>query len=497
MNRSFAVCLLALSTFASAAFAAGHPAAPAGTPPAIGAQGFVADTSFATTGSAIVDFNDPDAVWSEPMRTLAAADGSYWMLGFVRPNSGFDQLAISHLLADGSADAGYASNGQRIVPIVATQIEDIAMDAAGNVYVAAAVSGNGADFSVECFAGDGTPCAGFGLDGQTLIPFDQGGPNDDIPRRILIHDDAIYVLGDITTPADSGWDVALGVAKLDLASGELDASFGNVAGLGGRSVFDIDLVPDGADYSADLAFSADGSRLLLTGSSLASDPSTGTALQYAVVLGVDPAAGTLDATFADAGMRVVPFEVGEFIGQFIGKDVTVLHNGRIVFIGDYWHDVNGMVNPEIALIELMPDGSLAADFGTDGIATNLPGYTIETLAVTERPGAGDLVVTTQADGLFPADPSDHQQALVEFTRNGRGVRSEIEITFPSNGINTGPRSRPAGVLVDDQNRSLMWGWRNWEFQTQPQLILNRDITLSRFIDTDAIFGNGFGGVYAD
>ncbi len=164
---------------------------------------------------------------------------------------------------------------------------------------------------------------------------------------------------------------------------------------------------------------------------MASDPSSGIALEYASILGIDPATGQLDAGFGDAGVRIVAFDVGESIGQFIGKDVIVRHNGRIVVLGDYWHDINGMVNPEVALIQLGAAGDLDAGFGSAGVATNLPGYTVETLALAERPGAGDLVVTLQADGLLPGDSnrSPAGAARRQRERPRRAFRDRTDLPF--------------------------------------------------------------------
>jgi hypothetical protein len=458
---------------------------------------FAPDTAFATGGLAIVDFNDADALWNEPVHAVQADDGSYWLLGFARPDSGNDNFAISHLLADGSPDLDFGPNGQRIVASGGVQIVDAAMDG-GNFYVGAIVRGSGADFMVECFAPDLSPCSGFGQVGQAIVPFDQGGPNDDILHRMLIRDGSIYLLGDIDTPAADGtWNVAMGVAKIDLASGELDGAFGNVDGLGGRSVFNIDLVPDGADYNADFAFSADGTRLIVGGSAQASDPFSGVALQDAIVLGVDPVSGHLDATFGDAGMRDIPYAPGDSIGQFLAAALTVRHNGRIVFAGDYWEDENGTVDPQVTLIELMPDGSLAQDFGVAGVANSFPTYNTLVIGVTERPGLGDLVVTLQSDGVVPDNELSHQETLLDFSPDGRLMRSGYYSIIPSNAIDTGAFSHPIGVLVDAQNRSLMWGWRDWQFLNHPPYIHDRDMTLSRFVDTDAIFANGMGGAYAD
>jgi hypothetical protein len=171
-------------------------------------------------------------------------------------------------------------------------------------------------------------------------------------------------------------------------------------------------------------------------------------------------------------------------------------NGRIVVVGDYWHDIGGTVYPEITLIELDADGTLDPAFGTVGVTHLLVGNNVETQGVAERPGLGRLVVATKDDGLDPADSTDHQQSLVEFSTDGLRATSAIAFTFPSNGINTASRSFPKGVVVDADNRALIWGWRNWEF-TQGPFVLNRDMTMSRYLDDDAVFGNGFGGTYAD
>src|SRR5690606_14479826 len=147
--------------------------------------------------------------------------------------------------------------------VAAVQINAAAMDG-DRIYVAAIVSGTGADFAISCLLVDGSPCAGFGMAGQVVVPFDVGGSHDDIPNRIVVRDGSLYVSGDVSTDAvNGGWNVASGVAKLDAATGELDAQFGNLDGQPGRSIFNLDLVTDGAEYNAGLALSNDGSRLLL------------------------------------------------------------------------------------------------------------------------------------------------------------------------------------------------------------------------------------------
>lgn len=463
-----------------------------------GPQAFVADPAFATDGAAILDFEDAFATWDEPLGQFPDGNGGYWVIGLHRATSGTDRLAIGKLDADGQPDTTFGDQGKLTANVAGTQINAATMDG-DRVYVAAIASGaNGTDFGVSCLLVDGTPCPGFGMAGQVLVPFDASVnfPND-IPKQITVRDGALYVSGEITTDADNGgWNTANGVARLDAATGELDAQFGNLAGKPGRSVFNLDLIPDGADYNVGVALSNDGSRLLLAGSADDVDADTGLSLQDAFVLGIDPQAGTLDADFADAGTRIIRLPPGDNFGQFVAKHMLLRHNGRIVVVGDYRHDVNGMVQPEIALAELDADGAFTAGFGDGGISHVLIGNNTETQGVAERPGSGRLVVAAQNDGLDPGNGTDHQQSLVEFDTSGLHATSAIVFTFPADGTDTGPRSYPKGVVVDDANRSLILGWRNWQFTTVP-FVLNRDITLSRFLDDDAIFGNDFGGTYAD
>ena len=101
-------------------------------------------------------------------------------------------------------------------------------------------------------------------------------------------------------------------------------------------------------------------------------------------------------------------------------------------------------------------------------------------------------------GLFPGEDTDDQQALIQIDRDGRSIRAMTAITYPANGVDTGPRSRPApgGLRIDAGNRALMIGWRNWQYQPF-QGFLNRDMTIARYTAEDSMFANGFGGDYAD
>lgn len=487
-------CAIALSSIA--AWPAARPLA--GTLPASGPSDFAPDAAFAGAGSTTLEFENGGYQWDQPLAAFETGDG-YWIAGYNRSlTGGTDQFAAAKLRDDGSLDPSVGSGGMLRTPVAGVQILAVAM-AGDRFYVAQAIAGNGADIAVDCIDTAGTPCAGFGLAGSVRVAFDLGtANNDDLPSAIAVHDGKIYIVGNVATPpqGDNFSNPAIGVVKLDAATGALEGTFGNLDGAPGLAVHQLDRVVDGGDYVAThgLAIVATDAapRLLITGNTPTSD--AGDAEGF--VLAVDGGSGQLDPAFGDGGVRYLALPPGETFSQVLPTAISLRRNGRILLAGDYWHDVGGMVDPELIIAELGADGSPSADFGESGIFRSLPGYHVETVGVAERPGSGDVVATFMTAGLYPDEYTDYQQALLQVDARGHGARALTAITFPANGVDTGARSRPSGVLVDARNRTLMFGWRNWQFQPQ-QGFLNRDMTVARFVAGDSIFANGFGGTYAD
>jgi hypothetical protein len=490
-------CALAIALTSLAAWPAARSFA--GTVPAAGPSDFTPDAAFAGSGATTLEFENGGYQWDQPLAAFETGDGGYWIAGYNRSlTGGSDQFAAARLLDDGSPDPAFGTDGTLRAPVAGVQILAVAM-AGDRFYVAEAIAGDGADFAVDCIDATGAPCAGFGMAGSVRIGFDLGTlNNDDLASAIAVRDGAIYVVGNVATPpqGDALSNPAIGIVKLDAASGALDAAFGNVDGAPGRAVHQLDRVVDGGDYvaSAGLAIvgAADAPRLLITGNA----PTSTMGDAEGFVVAVDGRSGALDAGFGDGGVRYIALPPGETFAQVLPTALAVRSNGRILLAGDYWHDAGGMVDPELVIAELDAGGSLSTDFGEGGVFRSLPGYHVETVGVAERPGSGDVVAAFMTAGLYPEEYTDYQQALIQVDAHGRGVRALTAITFPANGVDTGARSRPSGVRVDARNRTLMFGWRNWQFQPQ-QGFLNRDMTAARFSAGDSIFANGFGGAYTD
>jgi hypothetical protein len=488
-------CAIALSSIA--AWPAASPLA--GTLPAAGPSDFTADAAFAAAGSTTLEFENGSYQWDQPLAAFEAGDGGYWIAGYDRSlTGGTDQFAAARLLDDGSLDPSVGAGGTLRASIAGVQILAVAM-ADDRFYVAEAIAGNGADIAVDCIDTAGAPCAGFGMAGSVRVAFDLGTTNDDdLASAIAVHDGAVYVVGSVATPpqGDNLSNPAIGIVKLDAASGALDDAFGNLDGAPGRAVHQLDRIVDGGDYVAGnglaIVATAGAPRLLIAGNT----PTSAAGDAEGFVLAVDGGSGSLDPGFGDGGVRYLALPPGETFSQVLPTAIGVRRNGRILLAGDYWHDAGGMVDPELMIVELDAGGELSADFGDGGFFRSLPGYHVETVGVAERPGSGDVVATFMTAGLYPEEYTDYQQALIQVDPHGRTARALTAITFPSNGVDTGARSRPSGVLVDARNRTLMFGWRNWQFQPQ-QGFLNRDMTAARFVAGDSIFANGFGGAYAD
>ncbi|HEY0178012.1 MAG TPA: hypothetical protein VGC30_00075 [Dokdonella sp.] len=475
--------------------------AQAGTLPATGPSDFTLDPSFGTGGSTTLEFENGVRQWDEPLAAFQDADGGYWIAGFNRSaDGGDDALAIAKLVAEGSPDAAVGDGGRLLLAPTGTEVRAVTK-AGTRFYAAEAVLGRGADVVVDCFEISGAVCDGFGDGGHVQVAFDLGGSDDDVAAAIVVDDGAIYVAGNMSTPSAAGGasNPGIGLIKLDAATGSLDAAFGNLDGLPGRALYQLDRVVDGGDYVATNGLvvadaPAGGRRLLVTGNT----PTSNVGDAEGFVIAFDAASGALADDFGDGGVRYLTLPPGDTFGEVLPTAIALRHDGAVLVAGDYWHDIDGAVDPEVMLAELGPDGTLAADFGDGGLFHYLPGYRVETLGVAERPGSGDVVATFMTAGLFPDDYTDYQQALIQVDRRAHAVRALTAITFPSNGIDTAARSRPApqGVFVDERNRTVLIGWRNWQYQPR-QGLFNRDMTVARFTAEDSLFANGFGGAYAD
>ena len=465
-------------------------AAFAATPASSGVVGtsigtdLVVDPTFGDAGYTVVNYNDDYGTWDESVRVRAAADGGYWLIGFHRPDSGDDRVAISKLDADGHVDASFGDGGKIAVATGLTWVRD-AVVADSRLYIAGVhllTSSGPAVMAIACLESDGSYCAGFGdAQGSVTVAANAPGLSSEA-QRILYRDGKLYAVG-VTDPGtgDSGHSSAIAVAKLDAATGELDATFGGGSGpLPGTAVFDPELIPAGLDYAYAAAFASNGD--VLVGGSAQTDATQGS---DGYVLAVDATSGALDTGFGTEGYVYFSFQIGTHFDQEIVRALRVLDDGRIIVAGDANHDdefFNTLT--DVLLASLEPNGAPSMGFGVNGVTHVNVGLNTQTTDMVVRPN-GDIVVSTPSNGLLP-DPynSDTLQSIVQFDAAGNGPTATVSIEYPSQ---VTPQGWPTSLLVDADDRILVAGFRLWYFNFP---IPDSDHSITR-LERDTIFADAF------
>jgi uncharacterized delta-60 repeat protein len=443
------------------------------------------DPSFGEEGFTVVSYNDDYGVWDESVRLRAADDGGYWLIGFHRPSSGDDRVAISKLDADGHLDESFGTLGKIAVATGLTWVRDgLVVD--GRLYIAGVhllTSSGPSVMALACLEADGSYCSGFGdAQGSVTIAANDPGMSSEA-LRILERDGALYLVG-TTDPGggDFGHSSAIAVAKVDAATGALDESFGNGTGpLPGTAVIDPDLIPAAMDYAYATAFASNGN--LLIGGAAQTDASTNASNGY--VLAMDAATGALDTTFGTNGYAFFELHVGVHYDQTIVRALKVLDDGRIIVAGDANHDDEFFnVLTDVLLASLEPNGQPTMAFGVDGM-THVTAGTLTTVTDMVVRANGDIVVSTPSNGLLP-DPynSDTLQSVVQFDASGNGPTSTVSFEYPS--LVT-PQGWPVSMLVDAEDRILVAGFRLWDFNFP---IPDSDHSVARLM-RDGIFSGTF------
>lgn len=441
----------------------------------------VVDRGFGVDGFIAVTYNDGADILDEAVRVAASDDGGYWLVGFHRTAEFADRLAISKFDANGQLDTGYGVGGRTLSPTQVSFINDATL--VGDRFYLTGMhlltsSGPGV-MAVGCAMTDGTPCEGFGDDGNVLIAVNEPGRTSE-SRRIVHRDGALYAIGN-TDYGNGG--TALAFAKLDAQSGALDAAFGDGSTpLDGTAVIDLDVYPEGFDFAYAAAFATNGA--LLVGGAAQDGPNQGS---DGFVLALDPASGAPDTTFGDEGYAWFTATTGVHFDQFAVRALHVFDDGRILAGGIANLDdefFNSLTRVLLASIE--PDGTPTIGFGVGGSVRSEVGINVEVHDMVVRPN-GDIVVGTASNGLFPNSYQQaQQQSIVQFDANGNGPTATISIEYPTAG-DFPAQGRPTSLLVDAGDRVLVAGARLWEFVFP---LPDADHTLTRLV-RDGIFEDGF------
>jgi uncharacterized delta-60 repeat protein len=474
---------ISAAVFAAAAAVASAPGTDGVVGTSIGSD-LVIDSTFGEGGFTAVNYNDEVGVWDESVRLRAADGGGYWLIGFHRPDTGSDRVAISKLDANGHLNTAFGSGGKIAVNTGLTWVRDaVVID--GRFYIAGVyllTSSGPSVMAVACLDSTGQYCAGFGdAEGTVTIAANAPGLSSEA-LRILERDGSLYAVG-TTDPGggEFGHSSAIAIAKLDSATGELDPTFGGGIGpLPGTAVFNPDLYPDGYDYAYAAAFAANGD--ILIGGSAQTDA---TQASHGYVLALDAATGALDTAFGTDGYAYLSLSIGVHYDQVVVRAIRVLDDGRIIVAGDANHDDEFFnVIADVLLASFQPNGAPSMDFGVNGMTHINVGATTTVTDMVVRAN-GDIVVSTPSNGLLP-DPytSDVLQSVVQFDAAGNGPASTVSFEYPSLVL---PQGWPTSLLVDADDRILVAGFRLWAFDFP---IPDSDHSVARLI-RDRIFRDDF------
>jgi len=316
------------------------------------------DTGFGAGGIAIVDFGT--SAYAEGL--AIAPDGRLVLGGHVWGGTGTrDDIAVARLLADGSPDASFSSDGRIVFPSSGASGEyamATLVRADGRIVLAGSTNAAGNyDMRVVQLNADGSIDSGFGSGGAVVIPFDLG--NDNLDQAYAVAEDAqgrLVVVGyaDVNDGIDQQRDVA--VARLD-TNGNLDTSFDG----DGKTTFRFD--PDtfayfDSDYGTCVAFDAAGNILV---GGYVYDGNTGDE-DFAVARLLP--SGAIDTSFGDAGRARIDFALGGYDDE--ASRVLVAPSGAIYLVGSAGYQNSYLY---MAVARLTPQGALDDAWGNGGKAT--------------------------------------------------------------------------------------------------------------------------------
>ena len=246
----------------------------------------------------------------------------------------------------GTTTAGVSHTGLQL-PVAPVVMPD------GRILTCAPLGGNGpsgTDFLVVRYLADGGLDTSFSFDGKVTVDF--GGSNDQCNAIALQSDGKIVVVG--TTNAAGNSDFA--IARLN-ADGTLDTSFGNGTG---KTVVAFDTGGSNDDIGGSVAIQPDGKLVAVGWAASAANGDN-----FAIVRLLPD--GTRDPAFNLTGRVTVGFDFPASSGKTDEADsVAIDPTGRILVGGVAQTNGNGF---DFAVVRLLPNGQLDADFDGDGRAT--------------------------------------------------------------------------------------------------------------------------------
>ena len=370
----------------------------AGSAPAAFAQDGDLDTTFGTGGKVEFDRNNN----TQFLHGMALqSDGKIVVVG---------NLHIGRFNADGTLDVSFGNNGLTSLTSLSGTFTAIAIYPDDSI----AIAGRGAgDFVVARFLANGAPDLSFGSNGTGEVTTNLGSAIFEGARAVTIQPDGKIVAAGSTFTPQTQQDFAL---VRYLPDGSLDASFGT----GGIVTT---AMTASFDEALDVLLQPDG-RIVAVGF---------TASGYGLARYLPD--GSLDTSFG-AGGRVrtnLPLIAEQAFAAVLDYDGSILVTG---FDGP-------ATNSRFNVVRYTPSGSLASNFGNNGVAGSLI-----------RGGGHDLAL--QPDGkILVAGPHDNAQngrdfGLVRFNADGT-----VDTTFGVNGLATADFGTLNPIEQEDEVESVI------------------------------------------
>jgi uncharacterized delta-60 repeat protein len=285
------------------------------------------------------------------------------------------QFVVTRLLASGSVDAGFGTNGvAKRAFAAAAEARAVAVDGWGRILVAGTSS---SQFALACFTDSGGGCW-FG-NGANTTTTSFAYPAD--ASAIAIDDDGRIVIGGKLAhwnSAISATNEMFAVARYTAAGG-LDSTFGT----GGKTVLDAGSGvwnQPNRESIRGLALDANG-RIVAAGAFAAQ----GVTPRFAVIRFLQN--GQLDTTFGPQASGLVTafggcsWTAGCF-EEASASSLALQSNGKIVVAGSVRPLNSGSLAYDVALVRLLSNGSRdASGFGVDGYVRTNAGNFDEAFAV--------------------------------------------------------------------------------------------------------------------
>lgn len=449
-----------------------------------------------------LDFNDVNGKRDQGLRIFPVDCGffceQYLVLGAHAHGGGWDAV-ITRINPDGSVDTDFGNNGRFVVPTPLDFINDAAMDPDGTHLYFAGMRYMGAsssyDFAVTCVAVDGTPCAGFGIDGTVTQGFDLGSHRSDIAQRIVYqrasgaHPAGLFLGGVAIDGSVAAPSTRIGVMALDPASGNLRSGFGNA----GKLLPPFGSIVDDAKAGVfDMALSQPsmpgGERVYVAG---VYKRNAGDDDGY--ILALDPDTGAFAASF-----HTVPIFVHNDIGPpgnlyDAVSAIAVQPDGKVVMAG---MSTNATSHDQLLLARMNPLGGFDSGFCGGGVCTHESFIATDVVprAIAVRPMTRDLVIAMESIYSPPGESARTVQHVEQYGASGNTLHGATVVEYASN-PGEGPSTSPRALLVSanlQTGYAMIVGRTTWSAAGNDD-----DMTVTRMVASDEIFANTFGTSSSD